>query len=522
MHISHIFIEEDKKEENNPDKPKESEEKDKEVNDKPKEGEGKDDDDTKAKEEAKGDEQKDGKEDSTPVKEPAKEPTPPGSGEPQAEEKSAAKAISNPQEEYNENVTKFREQVLEDDDRDDLKGEEIYEDIRYEINQSKGAPFKYTLEKDDNEHADRDEASKLIAFSEMISDAQAVKIFKKNVKKYEHESWLMEGFPKTRVQALALAQNKVIPDKIFLMKYSDEVAADHVFKTLQGKYGDDPEREEEYRKAAWNAVKEYHMHIKGVQDVFKNVIHIIDAHGYVKGYGEGQNKISHFADQLSRLITIKRMSPDRRQRIIVIGAPGSGRSTQASILAKQFGLVHISTSNLLKNEIRLKTERGKRIKDCFAHSKLVPDEIICSLVEARIKQSDCKLNGWVLDGFPKTIQQITVLKAMKIKPTRVIMLQCDKQICADRILKRSIDTVTGKTYNMIDEIPKEPEILNRLVPYFSEMTEDKVSKRWDIWNQFQVKVEESYQEYVLKFNTEEYTADQVSSQICEFIQNPIF
>jgi len=83
----------------------------------------------------------------------------------------------------------------------------------------------------------------------------------------------------------------------------------------------------------------------------------------------------------------------------------------------------------LKNEIRLKTDKGKRIKDCFAKNKLVPDEIICSLIESRIRHTDCKLNGWVLDGFPKTIQQITVLKAMKIKPTRVIILECDKGVC---------------------------------------------------------------------------------------------
>ena len=93
------------------------------------------------------------------------------------------------------------------------------------------------------------------------------------------------------------------------------------------------------------------------------------------------------------------------------------------MISKKYGLVHISSLNLLKNEVRLSTERGKRVKECLNKNKLVPDEIICSLVESRIKQSDCKLNGWILDGFPKTIQQITVLKAMKIKPSRVVILE---------------------------------------------------------------------------------------------------
>jgi adenylate kinase len=299
------------------------------------------------------------------------------------------------------------------------------------------------------------------------------------------------------------------------------VAIDHIKSTLKEKYGDSFD-DEQIQEAAECAMQEYHMNIKDVEEVFKNVIHMIDAHGYVKGYSEEQNKVSHFVEQISRMIQMKRMSPDRRLRIIIIGAPGSGRSTQAEQIAKKYGLVHISTSNLLKNEIRLKTERGKRIKECFTNSKLVPDEIICSLIEARIKQNDCKLNGWVLDGFPKTIQQITVLKAMKIKPTRVIILECDKEICAERILKREFDPVTGKVYNMIDSPPEDREILGRLVPYFPDMTKEKVEKRWDIWNQFQVKVQESYQELVLKFNTEEYNVAQVTSNICEFLENPMF
>lgn len=267
---------------------------------------------------------------------------------------------------------------------------------------------------------------------------------------------------------------------------------------------------------------EYHLNIRGVEELFKHVIHVIDIHAYVKGYKDDENTVSSFVEQISRLIQLKRMSPERRQRLIMIGAPGSGRSTQAELIAKKYGLIHISTSSLLKNEIRLKTERGKRVKECFAQSKLVPDEIICSLIEARIKQSDCKLNGWVLDGFPKTIQQITVLKAMKIKPSRVIVLECAKDVCVDRIVNRSFDPVTGKVYNMLDSAPTDEEVLARLVPYFADATRERVAKRWDVWSDFQVKVEESYQELVLKFSTEQYKIDEVKEQICEFIQNPVF
>lgn len=399
-----------------------------------------------------------------------------------------------PQEELEANLLKFRDEVLNSTDHD-LKNSDLYISTKAGMSSAIDAGF--------------------------VSDTMAIDVFKKNVKEYDHESWLLEGFPKTRHQALALSKNKVIPDKIFLMKYSDDIAIEHILGQLKEKYEDEVD-EEELIKVAQEAMREYHMHIKDVHDLFKNVIHIIDCHGYVKGYSDEQNKVSHFVDELSRLIQMKRMSPDRRLRVIIVGPPGSGRSTQAISIAKKYGLVHVSTSNLLKNEIRLKTERGKRIKECFNNSKLVPDEIICSLIEARIKQQDCKLNGWVLDGFPKTIQQITVLKAMKIKPTRVIILECDKSVCSDRILNRHFDPVTGKIYNMMDQIPTEQDIKNRIVPYFPDMTKEKVEKRWDIWNQFQIKVEDSYQDLVLKFNTEEYGADHVTEHICEFLQNPLY
>ena len=197
----------------------------------------------------------------------------------------------------------------------------------------------------------------------------------------------MEGFPKTKVQALSLGQNKTVPDKIFILKYSDDVAIEHILHNLKQKYGNEKD-DFELAEIAKEQMLEYHTNINGVQDLFQNIIHIIDAHGYVKGYKDDQNKVSIFVDEISRLIQTKRMSPDRKQRIIIVGPPGSGRSTQGQIIAKNYGLIHVSTANLLKNEVRLKTERGKRIKECFAQSKLVPDEIICSLIESRIKQSD--------------------------------------------------------------------------------------------------------------------------------------
>ena len=269
-------------------------------------------------------------------------------------------------------VKEVRTKIIAPDPTSDLTNQTIYNDIYAELAEENG----------------------------FISDKQAIQIFLKRSKEYEHESWILEGFPKTKIQALALGQNKIVPDKIFILKYSDEVAIEHIIQGLREKYGEEASTSQ-LEEIANRVMTEYHLSIAGVQELFGNIIHIVDAHGYVKGYRDDQNKISIFVSQIARLIHTKRASPDRKQRLIMVGHPGSGRSTQGELLARKFNLIHICTASLLKNEVRLKTERGKRIKECFSQSKLVPDEIICSLVEARIKQSDWKLNGWVLDGFPK-------------------------------------------------------------------------------------------------------------------------
>ncbi|CAI2361619.1 unnamed protein product [Moneuplotes crassus] len=393
------------------------------------------------------------------------------------------------------NLERYKKEALEDDSDEDVNNHHLFDDIVLRNNEKVKEGF--------------------------ISDDNSIKVFSKNAKEFGHESWILEGFPKTKSQGLALGKNKIIPDKIFLLKYSDEVALEHIMNGIKEKHSDKIQ-EEEMKDIAQRIMQEYHLQIKDVEQMFKNVIHIIDAHGYVKGYSDDQNKASNFVDQISSLILMKRTSPHRKLRVIVIGAPGSGRSTQAEKIAEKYKLVHVSTSNLLQNEIRLGTEKGKRINDCFKNNKLVPDEIICSLVENRIKKDDCIQNGWILDGFPKTIQQITVLKAIKIKPTRVIILECDKEICVTRIVNRQYDPVTGQFYNTELNPSVDPEIRERLKPLFPDMNKDKVEKRWNIWNQFQIKVQENYQDLALKFNTEEYTPEQVTEQICEYLENPLF
>ncbi len=104
------------------------------------------------------------------------------------------------------------------------------------------------------------------------------------------------------------------------------------------------------------------------------------------------------------MIQVKLNSPKRPPRLVILGPPGSGRASQARELSKRYGMVHVSTMQLLRDEITKKSERGSSIKASIEKGEMVPDDIILTLIEQRLKMTDCRVNGWVMDGFPKTQQ----------------------------------------------------------------------------------------------------------------------
>jgi len=93
-------------------------------------------------------------------------------------------------------------------------------------------------------------------------------------------------------------------------------------------------------------------------------------------------------------------------RIIICGAPASGKGTQCENIVEKYGVVHISTGDALRLEVRNGTELGKQAKEAMEAGKLVSDELIISIVKARLDQEDCNTKGWLLDGFPRSCSRL--------------------------------------------------------------------------------------------------------------------
>ena len=132
-------------------------------------------------------------------------------------------------------------------------------------------------------------------------------------------------------------------------------------------------------------------------------------------------------------------------KILMFGPPGSGKGTYASRLSEKFGIPHISTGDLVRDEIKNQTEMGKRINDYSSRGLLVPDSVMCQLLQKRITQPDCT-EGFILDGFPRTIPQAQELE--KISTTDlVINLQVPDAVVIERLGSRLTCRSCGAIYN---------------------------------------------------------------------------
>ncbi|XP_058206934.1 adenylate kinase 5, chloroplastic isoform X2 [Rhododendron vialii] len=169
-------------------------------------------------------------------------------------------------------------------------------------------------------------------------------------------------------------------------------------------------------------------------------------------------------------------------KVMISGAPASGKGTQCEMIVQKFGLVHISTGDLLRAEVSAGTEIGNKAKEYMNAGSLVPDEVVTAMVTARLSQQDAKEKGWLLDGFPRSFAQAQSLEKLNIRPDIYIVLDVPDEILIDRCVGRRLDPVTGKIYHIKNFPPETDEIKARLITRPDD-TEQKVRSRLQIYKQ---------------------------------------
>lgn len=151
-------------------------------------------------------------------------------------------------------------------------------------------------------------------------------------------------------------------------------------------------------------------------------------------------------------------------KIIMLGAPGAGKGTQAKQIADKFGIPHISTGDIFRANIKEGTELGKKAKGYMDAGELVPDELVCDLVVDRIQKDDCE-NGFILDGFPRTIPQAEALtealNAIGQKMDYAVDIEVEDAQIVERMGGRRACPGCGATYHIINIPPKKEGICDR-------------------------------------------------------------
>lgn len=143
--------------------------------------------------------------------------------------------------------------------------------------------------------------------------------------------------------------------------------------------------------------------------------------------------------------------------LILLGAPGAGKGTQAELLTKQLGIPAISTGNMLREAMANGTSLGKQVKTYMDEGSLVPDELILSIVAERTSQPDCQ-NGFILDGVPRTLAQAQALDAKGVNIDHVVSIEIDDEVIEHRMSGRRVCTHCGASYHVVANPPKQEGI----------------------------------------------------------------
>lgn len=139
-------------------------------------------------------------------------------------------------------------------------------------------------------------------------------------------------------------------------------------------------------------------------------------------------------------------------RLILLGAPGAGKGTQAQFVCEKYNIPQISTGDMLRSAVQAESELGLMVKDVMASGGLVSDGIIIALVKERIAQSDCT-NGFLFDGFPRTIPQAEALQDAGVKLDHVLEIQVADEEIVTRLSGRRVHPGSGRIYHLLHKPP---------------------------------------------------------------------
>ena len=170
--------------------------------------------------------------------------------------------------------------------------------------------------------------------------------------------------------------------------------------------------------------------------------------------------------------------------LILLGAPGAGKGTQAELLVKKLSIPAISTGNMLREAMANGSELGQKIKKFMDEGSLVPDEVILDLIAGRVAQPDCE-KGFILDGVPRTLAQAEAIDAKGVRIDYVISLEVDDSVITSRMSGRRVCPKCGASYHIVNNPPKTEGICDQCGSQVAIRKDDEpatVQHRLDVYH----------------------------------------
>ena len=355
-----------------------------------------------------------------------------------------------------------------------------------------------------------DDAKKLeknYQINKLVDDEILIDLVKNQLIKYEEEnlSYIIEGFPRNRNQAIFLQSIGLLPDNIIVLTTTREKAEEKIFEKLRERYPipeqleqqqeqhsvesdsnqNNPKTDEQLKQMAKISMEESEMNIRAVEDVFSGFYCEIPVDKY--------NDDDEIVNELANLLSFKNKTNAARRppRIILSTPPCMDKTGIAESICNELKIIHVNIIDLLKKEIQKKNENSEIILSFLEKNELVEDKFVLKLLEDRLYSSDCRVNGWILTGFPRTNLQINYIEKMspEIKPSLIAVIDMENKNIEDKAKKIKYDPKTGKYYlqkeNKYESINNpEKEVANDVIKRLIGRKQDEpeiLKKRIDEW-----------------------------------------
>lgn len=159
--------------------------------------------------------------------------------------------------------------------------------------------------------------------------------------------------------------------------------------------------------------------------------------------------------------------------LILLGAPGAGKGTQAAVISERLNIPQISTGNIIREALRSGTEMGLKAKSFMDAGQLVPDEVVIGIIKDRLQADDCQ-NGFILDGFPRTIPQAEALDEMGVVINKVIDIEVPDDVIITRLSGRRVCEKCGRPYHLVDLKPRVEGICDDCTGALIQRKDDQI------------------------------------------------